>query len=967
MCIIPTRVLFTVLFLVALSVSWSVITEYTFSSNSGVYTEFTEGTVHGTSANDNEVFNNIPIGFDFDYNGTVYTAVSIATNGFIAMGPTVSSTNLPLSTGTSNNVIAPFSRDLKSRTDGTLMTNLAGEAPNRVFTIQWHNYRRFPTNAANDTLNFQIKLFENADDITFNYGHCYIVTVTTAATVQCGLRGAANTEFLNRMTTTDWSATTIGTANNSTCTINNTIYPPNGLIFKWAPASIIIPPCIVVTPADGATNIALTSNLHWLSGGGIVTGYKVYLGTDNPPTNITNGLQQTATTYNPVADFSFLTVYYWKIVPFNDNGEALDCPVWSFTSMPDPTVTIYPHSENWDSVTAPAVPTSWTVINANNDAHTWVSNSSNPFSAPNSLRCSYNTSSAIPMDDWIISPPLTLEAGNYYKIQFYYKAHNSSFPEKLEIKFGASNTVASLSTQIFNNDNITNTTYASGEAYLPPTTGGIYYFGFHGYSDASMYYLFIDDVVITHINPVFNPPRNLIAASGSNSINLSWQIPLESVPLGYKIFRDDTLLNTTPITASSFVDNTVSSGVHSYYVTAAYINPIGESIPTNTVTGEILRPVTNLQYSVVQDSVFLTWTAPVNINRNRPFTGYYVYRDFSPIATITDVALTHYTDSGQPNGSYIYWITAVYTTGESEPCPFITATVQVIPTFYTDSFEEYPDFAMAFSPWMLRDIDAGATITLNDIDFTNEGDSMSFMIFNPGATTPPMTSISAHTGQKVAACFASTTAPNNDWMISPRMHLGTENLFTLWVRSTNNANGLERFKVGVTLNNNPTPQNFTFISGTTYVEAPLTWTQYTYQVPVNFNNQFVRFGIKCESNNAYILLVDDIKIQGYNGVSNEDTVIPVTQNALLGNFPNPFNCETSITYDVKDDVQANLIIYNLKGQKVKTLVNSKVNAGSHKITWKGDDEHGRHVSKGVYFCKLNIGKISYTKKMILMN
>ncbi len=965
-----SKAILTFLFLLVLSLSWSVITDYTFTSTNGVYSEITDGAIHGTVANDNEVFNDIPIGFVFNYNTIEYSSISIATNGFIAMGPSVVTTNTPLSTGTTNNVISPFGCNLKSRTDGTLTSGLSGEAPNRVFTIQWHNYRRFHTNAANDTLNFQIKMFEGLNTITYNYGHCYVVLVTTAATLQCGLRGAANTEFLNRMTTTDWSATTSGTANNSTCTINNTVYPPNGLIYNWAPALVpTIPnPAEIVSPANGSIGISLTSNLHWQSGGGVVTGYKVFLGTDNPPTNIVNGTLQTPTTYNPVADFVYQTVYYWQIIPTNTVGDAINCPVWSFTSMPDPIISVFPHTENWDLTTAPAVPPSWTVVNANNDAFTWLTNTSSPFSAPNALRCSYNTSSAIPMDDWAISPPLLLEAGSYYKIQFYFKAHSNILPEKLEVKFGTSNNVASLTTQIYSNTNITNTSYSMGEAYFPVTAGGTYYFGFHGFSDANMYNLYIDDVAISHIIPVFNPPTNLTAVFGGSSIVLSWQVPVGSVPSGYKVFRDESLLTPTPIASHTYTDNTASAGIHNYYVTAAYINPIGESTPTNTVSGEILRPVSNLQFTVVRDTVSLSWTPPISRNGNRSITGYNVYRDFSVIANITDIAVTNYIDSGQPNGSYIYWITAVYTSGESDACPFITANVfvPIVPTFYTDGFESYSNFALNFGNWILHDEDNSATITFDAVDFTNEGNPMAFMIFNPTATTPLLTNVSAHTGQRMAASIASTTPPNNDWMITPRMRLGTENAFSFWARSANNVSGLERFRVGISIDDNPTPDTFTMLSGNSYVEAPVEWTHYTYQVPVTFNAARGRFGIKCESNNAYMFLVDDIVIQGYNGVPNEDAVIPVTETALLGNYPNPFNPETIISYDVKNDAQINIEIYNIKGQKIKTLVNGKVKAGNHKITWKGDDENGRQVTSGVYFYKLNAGMYTSTRKMILM-
>jgi len=90
-------------------------------------------------------------------------------------------------------------------------------------------------------------------------------------------------------------------------------------------------------------------------------------------------------------------------------------------------------------------------------------------------------------------------------------------------------------------------------------------------------------------------------------------------------------------------------------------------------------------------------------------------------------------------------------------------------------------------------------------------------------------------------------------------------------------------------------------------------------------------------------------------------------NYLAQNSPNPFNPSTVITYGVKDAAPVILEIYNLKGQKVKTLVNETKASGSYSITWQGNDEHGSPVGSGVYICRMKLGN-SWTKtiKMMLM-
>jgi len=351
--------LLMVLLLFGVFSAWATVNEYSFNSTTGTFAEITGGTIYGTSTNDNECFLAIPIGFTFHYNDVDYTTISIATNGFIAMGDTVVSSNAAISIAAgTNNVIAGLNRDIKSRDTGSLMSLSSGTAPNRVFTVQWLHYRRAATATANDDFSFQIQLQENGNQVCYIYGPFTAVTSVANAAIQVGLRGNSNADFNNRTTSTDWTNTNAGTANNNFCTLSATVFPPNGLTFTFSPPAIGEPPTAAQNPvpANNATNVSIYSNLSWVAGGGIIDGYKVYLGTDNPPSNIVNGAIQMETIYNP-DDLSYSTVYYWKIVPYNTYGDALNCPVWSFTTLADPTVSTFPWNENFDSLTPPALPT----------------------------------------------------------------------------------------------------------------------------------------------------------------------------------------------------------------------------------------------------------------------------------------------------------------------------------------------------------------------------------------------------------------------------------------------------------------------------------------------------------------------------------------------------------------------------------------------------------------------------------
>ncbi len=93
-------------------------------------------------------------------------------------------------------------------------------------------------------------------------------------------------------------------------------------------------------------------------------------------------------------------------------------------------------------------------------------------------------------------------------------------------------------------------------------------------------------------------------------------------------------------------------------------------------------------------------------------------------------------------------------------------------------------------------------------------------------------------------------------------------------------------------------------------------------------------------------------------------ITPVTLNAR--NYPNPFNPETTISYDISKKSNVTVDIYNIKGQKVKSLLNETQEAGQHKIIWQGDNNEGKRVSSGSYFYRVKSGNKEIVNKMMLM-
>ena len=87
---------------------------------------------------------------------------------------------------------------------------------------------------------------------------------------------------------------------------------------------------------------------------------------------------------------------------------------------------------------------------------------------------------------------------------------------------------------------------------------------------------------------------------------------------------------------------------------------------------------------------------------------------------------------------------------------------------------------------------------------------------------------------------------------------------------------------------------------------------------------------------------------------------------FLKNYPNPFNPITTISFELSQKGKTLVEIFNAKGQKVKTLLNEELDAGVHKIIWRGLDKQNNKVASGVYFYKVSVNNKENINKMIML-
>lgn len=100
--------------------------------------------------------------------------------------------------------------------------------------------------------------------------------------------------------------------------------------------------------------------------------------------------------------------------------------------------------------------------------------------------------------------------------------------------------------------------------------------------------------------------------------------------------------------------------------------------------------------------------------------------------------------------------------------------------------------------------------------------------------------------------------------------------------------------------------------------------------------------------------------------NNDNSNNNLPTNVSVSNYPNPFNPTTSILYELPSDGKIVLSVYNLKGQKVRELVNGITNAGKYSVVWDGKDDTGKHVSSGIYYYRITSCGKTLNKKMLML-
>lgn len=209
-----------------------------------------------------------------------------------------------------------------------------------------HLYRDFTFPAGESQINLTFK-YRGVGESSFDYLRVYVVSTATTpvAGTQLAAGQVGNTYYNQQPACTNYSITLNPTLAGTT----------QRLVFSWRndgslgtdPAATLddvtiitqapgLPNCATLTaPANGATGLCNTAvSLNWTAPatGSAPTGYKIYLGTNNPPSNLVNGTNVGNVLTYSTGPLTPNTTYYWQVVPNNSAGDALSCPVQSFST-----------------------------------------------------------------------------------------------------------------------------------------------------------------------------------------------------------------------------------------------------------------------------------------------------------------------------------------------------------------------------------------------------------------------------------------------------------------------------------------------------------------------------------------------------------------------------------------------------------------------------------------------------------
>jgi len=767
----------------------------------------------------------------------------------------------------------------------------------------------------------------------------------------------------------------------------------------WGGTLSTPPPCaLMIFPFDGMINVVAPYILSW-STSPIADGCKINFGTDNPPSNIENNTDIGNVTQFEIDNLSPDTQYYWQIVPYNDFGDATDCPIWTFTTATSGYVFIGDHQS---TLTNPALPICVSWENSLSEVlyrAEWLETQGVVGGYLTKISFFYNfveDSPGIPVNIWIGEteleelPPEWIPAGELTPV---YTGMVDFFTGEHEIEFN-------LTPYDYRGDNlivmiqrpVNQTMYAWDNQFYATGLDEEFAVSFIDISDDVVldpysptpveYYLTeVPNTALFFGEPAYGTLTGFVTSSETNQpiagaeISVSGVTTTTSANGAYTL--DELVIGNHSVTCTK--DGYAQQTVNDVIIEEDEVRTL------NFVLDPLaLLPPTALSYTLNDNDVILNWSDPYG-NEYQLFESFET--TFPPLGWTTvnpdggtgwsqiAVGTTPFpgwnvgvVDPAPNGGDFIAFCT--WNTGgqSSNDQWFITPQITVEENSVL-SFDvvcwlasEYLDNLDILISTNSQTNTNDFNIVIEEIAFDSTEDewwvTKNYQLSNYVATgTPVYIAFREH----IEDNFANGAFVAIDNVIignSPRsacpvketsLYNGTKDLNHEYTSSIMEVQRNERDLLSYNIYRNNELITTVPLDVLSYSDMNLPGGTYTYFVTAVYTEDE-----SVPSNTVTVNIVQ----------ANDNHVSYITD--LKGNYPNPFNPVTFIDFSLENPGKVNIEIYNLKGQKVKSLVNDSFAAGRHSIEWNGKDDNKRVVTSGIYLYKMTTDRYTSTKKMLLL-
>jgi len=468
----------------------------------------------------------------------------------------------------------------------------------------------------------------------------------------------------------------------------------------------------------------------------------------------------------------------------------------------------------------------------------------------------------------------------------------------------------------------------------------------------------------------FPPPEDLTATPDYEQIMLNWTAPeltsSEIVLAGYDVYRNDVLISQL-LEGTAYIDEDVTSPAqYEYFVKAVYTTPEGISVASNTQIAALLiyafNPPQNLTATPTYTQIELSWQAPEYDTDNGELAGYNVYRNSELISELLED--TQYTDTSSTAGERTYYVTALYTlpfASMSAPSNTATTALMVFTFNPPQNLIATPSYTQITLNWQAPQYE--------DVAFQLVG----YTLYRNNQYIPQVITTTQYIDTVIAADTQYSYYVKAVYLLpvtgtSEASNTATASLLPppVFNPPTNLAAEPDDGVIDLAWSAPAVEEHSATLAGyivyrdNQAITAVITTTEYSDTNVVN-GTTYTYYVVATYTDPQGTSEPTDAVQATPGSNSNADDTEGLQLTTLHGNYPNPFNPTTIISFYLQKEDTVTIEIFNLKGQNIRTLVHGHFAQGLHSVNFNADD-----ISSGIYFYSMRTSDYHAIRKMILL-